>query len=118
MLDTRTILWHARALHVVYGKTHFAFHAMLHTLGRLQSYVLVVLWIIVFYSVTYVAIIVKILQSITLLTVLCTVRLAFWNEISNKFSVEYESYMHELPDHLLVSTFFGAPIEFFNCNEL
>ena len=27
--------------------------------------------------------------------------------------------MHELriPDHLLVSTFFGAPIEIFNCNE-
>ena len=25
--------------------------------------------------------------------------------------------MHKLIDHLLVSTFFGAPIEFFNCNE-
>ena len=48
---------------------------------------------------------------------LSTVRLSFWNEISNIFSVEYESYMHELPGHLLVSTFFGAPIDFFNCNE-
>ena len=44
------------------------------------------------------------------------VRLAFWDEISNRLSVECESYMYELPDHLFVSTFFGAPIEIFNCN--
>ena len=28
---------------VLYGKAHFAFHAMLHILGRLQSYVLILL---------------------------------------------------------------------------